>query len=161
MKKKQLISHLTSEQQHALHLTTQLPNLTRFLKHQQKKKRSKLIFPGLKFLPCPSGKKEILQSLKVTRNNQMCREHRRLPQWKNKVLADIIAPSCLPPTPPHIMFLLIHAARCDGHVALTSLLLFPLTCSQTFACVHTNTLFWVRRQRANELAASVIDHLNN
>lgn len=72
----------------------------------------------------------------------MYREHWRLLEWKNKVLADIIAPSCLPPT-PHIMFLLIHAARCDGHVALTSLLLFPLTCSQTFASVHTNTLFWV------------------
>lgn len=39
-------------------------------------------------------------------------------------LADVPAQSCLVPT-LDIMFLLIHAARCKRHVALTSLISFP------------------------------------
>lgn len=61
--------------------------------------------------------------------------------WKQG-LADIIAPSCLA-LMPHITFLLIHGARCKHHVALTSLILFPLSCSQTTMRVHRHVLLGV------------------
>lgn len=55
-------------------------------------------------------------------------------------LADILAPSCLV-TVLDIMFLLIHAARCKHHVALTSLIVFPLSCSQTTTYIHKHAIF--------------------
>lgn len=40
----------------------------------------------------------------------------------------------------HYVFLLIHAARCKHHVALTSLILFPLSRSQTTTHIHGHAL---------------------
>lgn len=74
-------------------------------------------------------------------------------------LADILAPSCLAPV-LDIMFLLIHAARRKRHVALTSLILFPLSCSQTTTQTHRHATLGVK-QRVNEHDATLIDHLNN
>lgn len=54
-------------------------------------------------------------------------------------LADILAPSCLWPE-LNIMFVLIHAARSKRHVALTSLVMFPLSCSQTTTHIHKHII---------------------
>ncbi len=74
-------------------------------------------------------------------------------------LAAILAPSCLAPM-LDVRFLLIHAARCKRHVALTSLILFPLSCSHTTTHIHRRATLGVK-QRGNEHDATLIDHLNN
>lgn len=84
-------------------------------------------------------------------------------------LADAPAQSCLVPT-LDIMFLLIHAARCKRHVALTGLISFPsvmLPRKRAYTNIHKHTQTYTNaqvlgvKQRANEHDSALIDHLNN